>query len=259
MLGRERAKDDLAAALTKAAELEAAVTGLKDQLAELIQAKRTDEAEMLEKFRDLLNEKKVKIREQQQILLAGPPPGLVASLGHSAGTPATEATIKEEPESSPARPKRARRGAAAAAAKPAAKPAASKGRPKRKAAQAAVSEDDDDEEDGDDGFGKMDVDSKPGDHGNMSEEDRHTTDDSETGSDSDDEPAASTSRAGPSRATAPAAEKGPPNAGAQGAKPKNMPVERVLPFGLGKQPARPAASAAQQAAAGSETDSDDEL
>ena len=254
MLGRERAKDDLAAALAKAAELDAAVAGLKDQLAELIEAKRTDETEMLEKFRDLLNEKKVKIREQQQILLAGPPPGLVASLGHPAATPATEATVKEEPESSPARPKRARRGAAAAA-----KPAASKGRPKRKAAQAAVSEDDDDEEDGDDGSGKMDVDSKPGDHGNMSEEDRHTTDDSETGSDSDDEPAASTSRAGPSRATASAAEKGPPSAGAQGAKPKNMPVERVLPFGLGKQPARPTASAAQQAAAGSETDSDDEL
>ncbi len=245
MLGRERAKDDLAAALAKAAELEAAVAGLKDQLAELIQAKRTDETEMLEKFRDLLNEKKVKIREQQQILLAGPPPGLAPSLGRPASTPATEATIKEEPESSPPRPKRARRGAAAA------KPAASKGRPKRKAAQAAVSEDDDDDEgDEDNGFGKMDVDSKPGDDGNLSE-DRNTTDDSETGSDSDDEPA-STSRAGPSRPAALAASKGPPSAGAQSAKPKSMPAERVLPFGLGKQPARPTA-------AGSETDSDDEL
>lgn len=57
-------------ATTKVEELESAVKELKDQLEELIEAKKTDETELLEKFRDLLNEKKVKIREQQRILMA---------------------------------------------------------------------------------------------------------------------------------------------------------------------------------------------
>lgn len=50
---------------------EAAVAQLKSQLEELIQAKDEDETALLRKFRDLLNEKKVKIREQQQVLAAG--------------------------------------------------------------------------------------------------------------------------------------------------------------------------------------------
>lgn len=40
----------------------------KRQLDELIQAKNDDETVLLQKFRDLLNEKKLKIREQQKII-----------------------------------------------------------------------------------------------------------------------------------------------------------------------------------------------
>lgn len=52
----------------KSHDSEAAVAQLKSQLEELIQAKDKDETVLLQKFRDLLNEKKVKIREQQQVL-----------------------------------------------------------------------------------------------------------------------------------------------------------------------------------------------
>jgi hypothetical protein len=52
----------------KAQGLENEVMGLRSQLEELVVAKKTEEAELMEKFRDLLNEKKVKIREQQRIL-----------------------------------------------------------------------------------------------------------------------------------------------------------------------------------------------
>ncbi|POR34135.1 Uncharacterized protein TPAR_05641 [Tolypocladium paradoxum] len=55
---------------TKANGLEAAVTELQAQLDELVQAKADDETALLQKFRDLLNEKKVKIREQQKIMAA---------------------------------------------------------------------------------------------------------------------------------------------------------------------------------------------
>ena len=44
--------------------------GLKDQLNEFIAAKESDEGELLEKFKALLNEKKLKIREQQSIINA---------------------------------------------------------------------------------------------------------------------------------------------------------------------------------------------
>ncbi|KAH8178057.1 DNA double-strand break repair and v(D)J recombination protein XRCC4 domain-containing protein [Sarocladium implicatum] len=50
--------------------LEAEVKDYKRQLEELIQAKNDDETTLLHKFRDLLNEKKLKIREQQKIISA---------------------------------------------------------------------------------------------------------------------------------------------------------------------------------------------
>lgn len=49
-------------------ELEGSVDELKTLLEDLIQAKDKDETALLEKFRDLLNEKKVRIREQQRLL-----------------------------------------------------------------------------------------------------------------------------------------------------------------------------------------------
>ncbi|KAL7963610.1 hypothetical protein V8C34DRAFT_266071 [Trichoderma compactum] len=62
----------LAEAAAHAKELEATVKELKSQLDELITSKEDDEAALLLKFRDLLNEKKVKIREQQKMLAASP-------------------------------------------------------------------------------------------------------------------------------------------------------------------------------------------
>lgn len=49
--------------------MQASVDDLKSQLDELIQAKQEDEVALLQKFRDLLNEKKVKIRQQQKIIM----------------------------------------------------------------------------------------------------------------------------------------------------------------------------------------------
>ncbi|ETS79534.1 hypothetical protein PFICI_09387 [Pestalotiopsis fici W106-1] len=60
--------NDLAAATAKAAELEKTTNELKAQLEDLLKAKDDDERQLLEKFRDLLNEKKLKIRQQQRLL-----------------------------------------------------------------------------------------------------------------------------------------------------------------------------------------------
>ncbi|RYP14808.1 hypothetical protein DL765_006109 [Monosporascus sp. GIB2] len=67
---RVRVEEELAAAAARTRALEASVAELKDQLRELIRAREDDEAQLLEKFRDLLNEKKVKIRQQQRLLAA---------------------------------------------------------------------------------------------------------------------------------------------------------------------------------------------
>ncbi|RYP40966.1 hypothetical protein DL769_011691 [Monosporascus sp. CRB-8-3] len=67
---RARVEEELAAAAARARALEASVAELKGQLRELIRAREDDEAQLLEKFRDLLNEKKVKIRQQQRLLAA---------------------------------------------------------------------------------------------------------------------------------------------------------------------------------------------
>lgn len=48
--------------------IQASVTDLQSQLEELILAKQEDELALLQKFRNLLNEKKVKIRQQQALI-----------------------------------------------------------------------------------------------------------------------------------------------------------------------------------------------
>lgn len=60
--------DQLATVTARAEKLEKSVEELKSQLQELIKAKETDENQLLEKFRDLLNGKKLKIRQQQRLL-----------------------------------------------------------------------------------------------------------------------------------------------------------------------------------------------
>ncbi|KAH8888379.1 hypothetical protein GQ53DRAFT_264429 [Thozetella sp. PMI_491] len=245
VLSREKAKAELALAAAKASELESVVSELKEQLEELIRAKRTDEAETLEKFRDLLNEKKIKIREQQQLLAAGPAfPSAVQAASHA---------VKEEPEASPPpQPKRRGQRQSAAAKSAPSKPATS-ARSKRKAAQAALGDDGD--QSSDDGFEKMDVDSKPSEDVADLSEDQHTTDDDETGSDSDDA-AQPPPRAGPSRQQ-PSVQNRTATSARQADKPKDLPPPRALPFNLGKK--QGVSAAKPVAPAGSETDSDDEL
>uniref|UniRef100_A0A8H7NLK1 Uncharacterized protein n=1 Tax=Bionectria ochroleuca TaxID=29856 RepID=A0A8H7NLK1_BIOOC len=61
-----------ASTATKIQDLESTIADLKNQLDELIKAKDEDETALLFKFRDLLNEKKVKIREQQKVIESAP-------------------------------------------------------------------------------------------------------------------------------------------------------------------------------------------
>jgi hypothetical protein len=78
---------ELAAATARAEALEKSVDELKDQLADLIKAKEDDETQLLEKFCDLLNEKKLKIRQQQRLLAtANVDPDKLANLGASQNT-----------------------------------------------------------------------------------------------------------------------------------------------------------------------------
>ncbi|PHH71086.1 hypothetical protein CDD80_5534 [Ophiocordyceps camponoti-rufipedis] len=58
----------VASLVAQTQSLDAEVAGLRAQLETLMQAKKEDETALLLKFRDLLNEKKVKIREQQKII-----------------------------------------------------------------------------------------------------------------------------------------------------------------------------------------------
>jgi hypothetical protein len=52
----------------KIQELQSSLGDIQAQLDELVAAKQEDEVVLLQKFRDLLNEKKVRIREQQKII-----------------------------------------------------------------------------------------------------------------------------------------------------------------------------------------------
>ncbi|KAI0116364.1 hypothetical protein GGR51DRAFT_501108 [Nemania sp. FL0031] len=67
---RTKVMDELAAAAAKIESLENSINDLKAQLDDFIIAKEEDETQMLEKFRDLLNEKKLKIRQQHRLLAA---------------------------------------------------------------------------------------------------------------------------------------------------------------------------------------------
>lgn len=64
-------KQAVAELTAKSHDSETAVAELQAQLEELLRAKDQDETALLHKFRDLLNEKKVKIREQQQVIANG--------------------------------------------------------------------------------------------------------------------------------------------------------------------------------------------
>ncbi|KAI1780554.1 hypothetical protein F4818DRAFT_396092 [Hypoxylon cercidicola] len=223
---REKVQEDLAATNLKISTLEDSLKELKDHLDELIKAKEEDETQLLEKFRDLLNEKKVKIRQQQRLLasanvdpekLANVTGGQSAQKRTAQASRAAKRKVKEEPESS------------------------------------------------DDELNKMDVDEKvDSDSAHDSaqedgEEDRGETTADETVSEtgSDDEPAsppvkpqrrqavasASSSKAASSEDSPPAKIRSPP------------PVQRELPFMRNKKPAAPAPKPVDD----DETESDEEL
>ncbi|KAI1813636.1 hypothetical protein GGS20DRAFT_586317 [Poronia punctata] len=67
---RTKVAEELAAATSKVEELEESINKLKAQLEDFIKTKDEDETQMLEKFCDVLNEKKAKIRQQLRLLAA---------------------------------------------------------------------------------------------------------------------------------------------------------------------------------------------
>jgi hypothetical protein len=212
-------------------ELEKAVNELKDQLEELIEAKKADESELLEKFRDLLNEKKVRIREQQRMLMAND----VDASGFIKLEPKSQSQQKIPDTTKGRKPKPSSKS-------------------KRKAAEPEPDLEPEEEiPESDDELEKMEVDTR---HGEEDSEHDRATDDGATASEGDDDvdvgndaptrgtgqpPAANTRQASQNRSEAP-------------------PPPRTLPFGRAKQTTKPAAAKPDPTPAeGSETESDDEL
>ncbi|KAK0670056.1 hypothetical protein QBC41DRAFT_99023 [Cercophora samala] len=163
-LERERFQETVAAETAKVTDLEARITELRTQLDELTQAKKDREAEILEKFCDILNEKKVKIREQQRLLAEARP----GSSGHTIASRVAQVASSQADR----------------------KPAPSR-RAKRKALEDASGGG---SSDSDDGFARpvnhadrMDIDTPEPAKASAESEDRQTTDDDATGSEPDDD------------------------------------------------------------------------
>lgn len=224
----------MAAETAKVSELESRITELKNQLEELTQSKKTQETELLEKFCGLLNEKKVKIREQQRLLsTAQVDPSRLAA---ARAAQATRPNIQEDEKPAPSR------------------------RAKRKALEDASGGG---SSDSDDGFekvnpaaDKMDVDEQePPPKESPEFEDRQTTDDDATGSEPDDEePTPPSPPPAKSRQPQKPAPRGRAAPASQAAKDKGVTIlpKRALRKTTPKAATPPPAE-------GSETESDDEL
>lgn len=238
------AKTAVASAAAKNLELQKAVHHERLQARELLEAKHADEAAMLEKFRDLLNEKKLKIREQLRIIAASTVvPNVLAGSQQSDGAPKPEAG----------------EGHVAQRSRPT----------KRKVAAEEEVEDEDDESDG---FEKMDVDSTArGPARETSDDQRDTTDaeteagaETETASEGEDEdegvgekPAPPSQKATPSRQSASQQPKAQESKSAS-QEDETPPPRRDLPF-MKKKPEKQKKQKEAPPPAGSETESDDEL
>jgi hypothetical protein len=151
-LEREKLKLDLAASAAKLEELETSVNELKTQLDGLVKTKKDSEAELLQKFQDLLNEKKVKIRQQARLLSS-------ATIDPSKIAPGPSGLVKSEDNQS-----------------------TGGSRPSKRKVRAGS-----DDDDSSDGFEKMELD-----HDEKRQEDedigdRETTDGEETSSEADDD------------------------------------------------------------------------
>ncbi|KAK7417139.1 hypothetical protein QQX98_004742 [Neonectria punicea] len=218
---------------TQSRDSEAAVAQLKSQLEELIQAKDEDETALLRKFRDLLNEKKVKIREQQQVLAAG---------SFNASHPGSSQPSQMKQEGEPAVPAKSTR-----------KAGRSRTTKRKTPASKRVEEEDSDE---DAPVQAMDVDVKQ----EVEDTDPGETTDATASvtSDDDDEDANSNDEdeGGPSSKTAKTASKSQAESQEIPTKKatRQPPPRRDLPFN--NKPTKPAPASV---AGESETDSDDEL
>ncbi|KAK7998562.1 hypothetical protein PG991_015041 [Apiospora marii] len=101
----EKVVQEAGAAKEKVKELEQSVKELKSQFEDLLKAKDDDESVLLEKFRDLLNEKKLKIRQQQRLIeSADVDPEKLQNIGASqrtmrkaGGSRTSKRKIKDEP------------------------------------------------------------------------------------------------------------------------------------------------------------------
>lgn len=212
--------NELASFKSKFREQQETISKLNAQLEELIAAKATHETELLEKFRDLLNEKKAKIRDQQRLL----------------------ATAKVDPKKLAAvqASRKSSKGAAAAPSRTG----------KRKAENG--SQIDEDDEDVDIGFEKMDVDvdQVPND---SDQQDIETPDGDETETADEDDgdiipqakpPAANTRQAGNSKGKAAAGKSTNNNSSGINIEqdqdmednPPKTPPRRELPFARKKDP-----------------------
>jgi hypothetical protein len=239
-LGRDQFQETVVAEKAKVSDLEARITELRSQLDELTESKKAREAEILEKFCGLLNEKKVKIREQQRLLsTAQVDPSRLDAVRASQAT---------QPKTAEDR-----------------KPAASR-RAKRKALEDASGGGS--SSDSDDGFekvttttgaDKMDVDQEEPPQASKESpesEDRETTDDdaTATGSEADEEEAPPPPPP-PKRKPEPKGRATAGKAGSKAGKSKDVaihPPKRALRKTTPKAATPPPAE-------GSETESDDEL
>lgn len=217
----------------RSSEAEAAVIQLQSQLEELIKAKDDDEKALLRKFRDLLNEKKIRIREQQQSLAA------LAANPSMAGQSQPSQAVEVETEQPKLKSKKPTRQAGKSRTG------------KRKApATRRVEESEDDA-----GIDSMDVDIKQEaedtDPGNTTEVTASIDSDNDEG-DADADAgvhSSSSQQMGAQASTAASQELAPAKTA------EKPPPPRALPFATKKAEKVPTAPVP----AGSETDSDDEL
>ncbi|KAH0494323.1 hypothetical protein TgHK011_000947 [Trichoderma gracile] len=232
-----QSKEALAEATTHAQELESTVKELKAQLDELVTSKQDDETALFMKFRELLNEKKVKIREQQKILATG-------SFQNS------QPSSQRVPEQVEAGPSRA--------------PAPSRPRKRKVPSPRRDAEEAEEEEDVMD-LDKIKTEPQDSDREDTAEDTASTaSEDEDEGDDQGNH--ASSARAGGSskptpKAASKAASRAPPKAPAKAPPPakkanEEPPAPRHLPFTRkGKAKAAPA----KASEADVETESDDEL
>ncbi|KAI2473334.1 hypothetical protein F4781DRAFT_188487 [Annulohypoxylon bovei var. microspora] len=225
--GREKVEEDLVAAIAKVQTVEDSLKELKDQLDELIKTKEEDETELLEKFRDLLNEKKVKIRQQQRLLAsANVDPEKLANVS---GGQSKEKRVAQSSRAS-----------------------------KRKVKEESESSDA--------GFEKMDVEEENDDDSAQPdiEEDRGdtTADETASGTGTDDEPAPPPVKSKRTQAAAPKQNTPASTSAKKTHKPSSSeedseepPPRRALPFMKSKKPVAPAPKPADD----DETESDEEL